>query len=210
MRNTTLWSLPIVLLLTMVASGQTTRPATDADVARLSEMLVGRFDSSVQANADPENYFNILLQMARIWPDRKDGPWLYVEQATALMPQRPYRQRIYRLTRRGDRLVSEVHELPGDPLRFVGAASDPTKLADLNPEQLAHKAGCDVQLWPTEDGFVGATVGCECPSKLAGASYATSEVRLYADRLETWDRGYDKEGKQVWGAEHGPYVFNRR
>lgn len=210
MRNTTLWSLPIVLLLTMVASGQTTRPATDADVARLSEMLVGRFDSSVQANADPENYFNILLQMARIWPDRKDGPWLYVEQATALMPHRPYRQRIYRLTRRGDRLVSEVHELPGDPLRFVGAASDPTKLADLKPEQLAHKAGCDVQLWPTEDGFVGATVGCECPSKLAGASYATSEVRLFADRLETWDRGYDKEGKQVWGAEHGPYVFNRR
>jgi len=172
-------------------------------------MLVGCFDSAEQAKADPENYFDIRLRMAVIWPDRKDGPWLYVEQAAARSPQRPYRQRIYRLLRRGDRLVSEVYELPGDPLRFAGAAGDAAKLAHLAPDQLTHKAGCDVVLWPTDDGFMGATVGCECPSKLAGDSYATSEVRIYADRLETWDRGFDKDGRQVWGAEKGPYVFRR-
>jgi hypothetical protein len=202
--------LMMMLMLSSIALGQTTRPATDDDVNRLREMLVGSFDSAEQAKADPQNYFDIRLQMAVIWADRRDGPWLYVEQAAARSPQRPYRQRIYRLLKRGDRLVSEVYELPGDPLRFAGAANDATKLGDLKPDQLTHKAGCDVVLWPSDDGFVGGTVGCECPSKLAGASYATSEVRVFADRLETWDRGYDKDGKQVWGAEKGPYIFRRK
>lgn len=187
-----------------------TRPATDEDVLRLRDMLAGRFDSAEQAKADPENFFDIRLQMVVIWPEREDGPWLYVEQAAARAPQRPYRQRIYRLLRRGERIVSEVYELPGDPLRFAGAATRPEMLGDLAPEQLTHKAGCDVVLSPTGDGFVGGTIGCDCPSKLAGAAYASSEVHVRADRLETWDRGFDRDGKQVWGAEKGPYVFRRQ
>jgi hypothetical protein len=30
-----------------------------------------------------------------------------------------------------------------------------------------------------------------------------------ADRLESWDRGFDAAGVQVWGSEKGPYVFVR-
>ena len=29
------------------------------------------------------------------------------------------------------------------------------------------------------------------------------------DRLLSWDRGFDAAGKQVWGAEKGPYEFLR-
>lgn len=209
MRSTVLALVPL-LLSASLASAQTTRPAADVDVNRLRDMLVGRFDSAEQAQADPDHYANIRLHMAVIWPDRKDGPWLYVEQAAARTSQKPYRQRVYRLLRKGDRLVSEVYELPGDPLRFAGAGFDPSKVADLAPAQLSHKVGCDVVLSPVEDGFIGGTVGSGCASALLGASYATSEVRIYRDRLETWDRGYDKDGKQVWGAEKGPYVFRRK
>jgi hypothetical protein len=28
-------------------------------------------------------------------------------------------------------------------------------------------------------------------------------------QLLSWDRGYDKEGKYVWGAEKGGYVFDK-
>jgi hypothetical protein len=28
--------------------------------------------------------------------------------------------------------------------------------------------------------------------------------------MESWDRGYDVDDRQVWGARTGPYVFERR
>jgi hypothetical protein len=40
--------------------------------------------------------------------------------------------------------------------------------------------------------------------------YATSTVRLFADKFVSWDRGYDASGKPVWGAVEGGYVFERR
>ena len=43
-----------------------------------------------------------------------------------------------------------------------------------------------------------------------GASYATSEVELREERITSWDRGYDGEGLQVWGATEGPYRFDRQ
>jgi hypothetical protein len=36
---------------------------------------------------------------------------------------------------------------------------------------------------------------------------ATSEVVVSPGRIESWDRGFDAEGVQVWGAEKGAYVF---
>jgi hypothetical protein len=27
--------------------------------------------------------------------------------------------------------------------------------------------------------------------------------------MESWDRGFDAQGNQVWGATKGPYVFDK-
>ncbi|MFS7940324.1 putative chromophore lyase CpcT/CpeT [Helianthus anomalus] len=41
-----------------------------------------------------------------------------------------------------------------------------------------------------------------------GASYCTSELAvLKNNEIHTWDRGYDDDGKQVWGVKNGPYEF---
>jgi hypothetical protein len=34
-------------------------------------------------------------------------------------------------------------------------------------------------------------------------------VEVRPDGLVSWDRGFDADGQQVWGAEKGPYVFTR-
>jgi hypothetical protein len=61
-----------------------------------------------------------------------------------------------------------------------------------------------------EDGsFTGSTVEDRCRSTLRGATYATSEVKVYPDRIESWDRGFDGADEQVWGAVAGPYVFRK-
>jgi hypothetical protein len=148
--------------------------------------------------------------MVRIWPERSDGFWLYVEQAAATRLDRPYRQRVYRVTGPVDGVfTSHVFAIP-DPLRFAGDWRTDEPLSSLTPDSLSLRKGCGVALRRGEDGaFRGGTDGKECRSSLRGASYATSEVTVLSDRIVSWDRGFDESGEQVWGARQGGYVFLR-
>jgi hypothetical protein len=181
-------------------------------VDHLLARMTGSFSSQAQAEADPENYFDIRLHMVRIWADRADGVWLYVEQAAARALDRPYRQRVYRLFDLGGGAIrSEVYEFP-EPLRFAGAWQTPDRFAaELKPEDLDHREGCDITLHYFEhmDAFVGFTIGTGCATTLAGGHHATSEAIIDADGLTTWDRGWNEAGEQVWGAELGGYRFDR-
>lgn len=185
--------------------------AADADFDALVSMMVGSFSSAAQAAADAENYMDIRLEMVRIWPERTDGAWLYVEQAAASALERPYRQRVYRVHRTGaNEFRSEVYTLPGDALAFAGAHNDAGKLAGLKPESLTLREGCALTLHRSADGsFNGGTSGGGCASDLRGASFAVSEAHIGPEGLRTWDRGYDAKGVQVWGATEGPYRFVR-
>ena len=178
---------------------------------QLTGYMTGSFSSAAQAAADPRNYRDIRLEMVRIWPERTDGAWLYVEQAAATALQRPYRQRVYRVSVREDGdLQSDVYALPGDPLALAGAYRNPALLEKLDPATLALRDGCSLILRLDASGaFVGGTSGAGCASELGGAAYATSLATITADEMRTWDRGFDKDGKQVWGAEKGPYIFRK-
>lgn len=177
-------------------------------LAKATAWLPGHYSSGVQAKEDP-TYFDVRLHIVPIWTDRADGPWLYVEQAMADAQDKPYRQRIYRLVPvPQDRVESVIYELPGNPLQWAGAWSEPARLNALDPGILEVRAGCAVTLsLEGTDVLRGSTDGAECGSGLRGAAYATSEVTLTADELNTWDRGFDAQDKQVWGAVKGPYRF---
>lgn len=209
-------------------AGTQTRSTTGAreDVAAAAvRLMTGSFSSEEQSKGDPDNFLDIRLHMTPIWTSRTDGAWLYVEQAAAARLDRPYRQRIYRVATAkalgrtdapADTVISEVYELPGDPLVFASAWREPSRFDALTPESLQARKGCAVFLRgsgtpiaPGGPAFVGATRNADCASTLRGATYATSEVEIRPDGLRTWDRGYDASGKQVWGAEKGPYEFKR-
>lgn len=213
--------------------------ATLDDVVAL---MSGTFSSEEQAKQNPE-FRPIVLHMTPIWTTfsqssigqregqqarrghglgsspRNDERWLYVEQAVTTSPEKPYRQRVYRVspmvytdvsgvTRIGVR--SEVWELPGDPLRYAGAWRSPDPLADIGPESLSLKEGCEVLLFRAPDGaWRGSTLGDACTSTRQGASYTTSIVQIGATGLHTLDRGFDAKGTQVWGSELGAYDFRR-
>ena len=183
--------------------------AKDEGVGRLVRWMAGSFSSRAQSVADT-SYFDIRLEMKPIWTDRTDGAWLYVEQAAASALARPYRQRIYHVTAdSGAVFRSAVLELPA-PLRFAGAWKNPALLAALTPDSLEAREGCAVLL--RADGnqsFSGETPGHECLSNLRGATYATSKVRITPTSITSWDQGWNAQGEQVWGAEKGPYRFDR-
>lgn len=187
-------------------------PAAPAgSLEELARFMVGSFSSAAQAAEDPQNFKDIRLQVARIWKGRSDGIWLYVEQAAADALVRPYRQRVYRLTALPDgRFRSDIFTFKGDPLKHAGSARQADPLATLAPEDLETRRGCAVLL--TADGrggYAGATHARDCESNLRGAVYATTEVKVDALGMVSWDRGYDAAGRQVWGATAGGYRFLR-
>jgi CpeT protein len=217
-RRTLLGSMVIVLATALPFGGCAATGETDAakdPVAAVAGMLVGSYSSLEQSQTD-RDFREITLHMATIWADRADGPWIYVEQALASEPLRPYRQRVYQvaISENPDAapgtVESRVFELPGDPLALAGAWQEPTRFDAITIESLVPRQGCTVYLVPNSDGsWSGGTDGTGCSSALRGATYATSEVTLTSEELRSWDRGFDKDGKQVWGAEKGPYIFRR-
>ncbi len=183
----------------------------EAGVEFLAQCLTGTFDSSAQAEAEPDEYRPIRLTTSPIWTDRTDGPWLYAERASMAALDLPYRQLVYRLSATESGFRSEVFELPAPAQNFAGQS--PEAFETLSPQDLSVGAGCSIDLELIAlDGcaaFAGSTAGKDCSSSRNGAAYATSIVTLGSELLENWDRGFDAEGEQVWGAVPGPYRFVR-
>jgi len=180
-----------------------------SDLDRLVTYMTGSFSSQKQA-MDDSAYFDIRLEMVPIWKERSDAHWLYVEQAVASALDRPYRQRVYRVSQQDDATVlSAVYEMT-DPLRFAGAWRLDVPLTGLTPDSLIEKDGCVIRLRAISDTlFVGSTNEGDCLSEYRGAHYTRSEVRITPGLLDSWDRGFDTTGTQVWGAEKGGYRFLR-
>jgi len=184
-------------------------PSSQADdIDTLVQWMAGSFSSQAQALADT-SYFDIRLEMVPIWKELNDGYWIYVEQAVADHLDRPYRQRAYHVTEQeGGLIKSEVYSIP-EPLRFAGdwRTNTPLETLDwrtntrretLSPDSLEVHEGCGVILKRESDIlFTGSTVDNKCLSTLRGAAYATSEVNVGPDRIESWDRGFDKLGTHV-------------
>jgi len=188
----------------ITASAQRTR-----GLELIAATMVGSYTSAEQAKADT-SYLEIELEMARIWAKRRDGAWLYVEQAAVASKEKPYRQRVYRITEVNDSTyTSNMYKIRGGA-KLYGAYKDHLMLATLSPDSLELLEGCAITLHRKGSIYMGSTNGRDCSNTRNGAAYATSEVTLRSDRMVSWDRGYDAGGRQVWGAEKGGYIFMRR
>jgi CpeT protein len=177
------------------------------DLKQLKKRMEGHFSSKAQSQADT-SYFDIHLNMKQIWKDRKDGYWLYVEQAMSTALQKPYRQRIYHLYKQDDTtLVSKVFEIKS-PGKYINAQNNIDVLKVLTVDSLIDRQGCAIYLKKNNKGnYYGSTPSKECLSTLRGATYATSEVIIEKNKLLSWDRGWSAADKQVWGAVKGGYEF---
>lgn len=176
--------------------------------------MTGSFSSEAQSKAD-SNFYDIRLHMVEIQMGNEPGNWLYVEQALGSSQDKPYRQRVYQVVEITLGIYeSRVYEFE-NPLQYAGGWKDASKLNSLTFDKLILREGCSITLKYEHElvgdininRFVGSTGATSCPSSLRGASYTTSEVVITEDQLLSWDRGWDANGKQVWGAETGGYIF---
>jgi len=211
MKNAYTYGLIFALLVFLAFSCATQKEAVEPipdETMALRDMMTGSYDSSNQESQD-SSYYNISLHMYPIWENRKDGRYLYVEQALASMQDRPYRQRVYRLQQQEDgTLASYVYTIKHDSL-FIGKWKTPGYFDKYGLTLLDEREGCEVILEKTDVGYQGSTVADHCKSSLRGAAFATSKVSMTTDRITSWDQGFDSDGKQVWGATKGPYIFDK-
>ena len=199
-------AIAVILLLLGTACTAKKNTATLGSLEELQSLMTGSYDSRAQAGAD-SNYYEIALHMQPIWTERP-GKWLYVEQSIYSSQDKPYRQRIYGLEKGKDAgFISRVYELP-NPEEYIGGYKDPGRFDQLKLKDLQERAGCAVYLTRDEGGtYRGSTNENDCVSTLRGARYATCRVSIYRVFVQSWDRGFDTDGQQVWGATEGGYMF---
>lgn len=174
----------------------------------LREYLTGSFNSAKQAAGDSA-YVDISLEMARIWENKDAGVWVYVEQALSSTTQKPYRQRVYQLQMIDDSVFSStVYSIP-KASRFVGAYINAVSMEVLTPDSLTLLSGCDLLLHFNGKTFTGKTGDTSCTDSWGEATYVTSKVTVSTTQMQRWDQGWNKAGEQVWGAEKGPYIFDK-
>ncbi|NNT72532.1 hypothetical protein HKT18_09920 [Flavobacterium sp. IMCC34852] len=174
------------------------------ELQELVTVMQGHYSSEKQSIAD-KDYYNISLRMTPIW--KAKGNYLFVEQAIFDKQDKPYRVRIYKVSQRGDEFISEIYTLK-DEKAWIGKWATPEAYDQLTEADIELKQGCEVKLKRIgKNKFEGATGDKTCPSELRGASWANSKVTVTETQILSWDQGFDKDGKQVWGATKGGYEF---
>ena len=179
-------------------------PDDSKSLKELVTIMQGHYSSEAHSKRDTA-YFNISLRMVPIWKTK--GHYLYVEQALFTKQDKPYRVRVYKISQQGNNFVSEIFTIKNET-NWIGKWKNPEALETILETDIELKKGCDVVL--KREGFnkfVGTTGIKTCLSELRGATYATSKVNVYENKIISWDQGFDADGKLVWGAEKMGYEF---
>lgn len=199
----------LLLLMLLAFIGNAAMCQQNGNLKELCGYMRGTFTSAEQALQDT-NYYDITLTMMPIWLFKDEGCWLYVEQALTQQLNNPYRQRLYHVVALTDTTFeSHVFEFD-DPTDYVQLWRNAETMASLTMDQVKEKSGCTVYLTKIGLGqYVGQTKGEGCSSRLRSAQYATSEVTITSGQIVSWDRGFDANHQQVWGAKGGGYIFKK-
>lgn len=197
--------LSLLALLPLLSNAQWEKLSTES----LAEFMTGSFTSAEQAKRDT-NFANVELEVVRIWPKETKGVWLYMEEAEHGDKGHPYRQQIMHLTQVDDSIFQSTDfELDSMQL-YVGAFKDPTRFDRKKPVDAHSIKGCVMTLIWNRGTFTGATNGDDCLNKKGGAAYTTIEVMYGLDSMISWERGFDKNGNQIWGSDLGGYEFMKQ
>ncbi len=178
----------------------------------LLQWLVGDFNSEQQSIDDPRYWPIQVLGCPVLAPELGDRA-IYIEQAFLDEVANPYRQRIYTVHGSNEDEVSAwttVYALT-DESSAVGLC-DTDDQPEFGEDDVELREGCGVTVeWnEAERQFVGGTDVGTCSSTRNGATYATAEVVIEATQFTSWDRGFDANDEQVWGATAGAYIFERQ
>ncbi|MBK7404990.1 MAG: FKBP-type peptidyl-prolyl cis-trans isomerase [Phycisphaerales bacterium] len=183
---------------------------TDPDFEAIGKALSGNWKTTAPVGqfGDASATADVLMSIAPA--SLADVPnALYVECARADSVDHPYRASFLQLYRREGKIRMRTLEVrdPNSPLNnlLIGLWAAPEYIPQVRRDVLI--ATLDMNVTKGADGWVAETP-YPYPTALGGAFEMTSRMKIGNGRLETSDRGYDANGKVVWGASEGDkYTF---
>lgn len=168
--------------------------------------LEGIMDTSTQAAAGDKA--DVQMTTCRVQMiDRAESVYLYQEQSLRENLGKPYRQRFLQIKTGAekDTVISQSYR-PINSQQWVGLCDQPEQERVVNSEEISQPV-CSVLLKPKMSIYVGTTPSEGCPTQVRGAVKITNLIILHNQGMDTWDRGFDAEGNQVWGAKNESYQF---
>ncbi len=181
----------------------------DIELYNFVQLLNGNFSSKEQAEQEL-GYYNISLSNASIWKNRP-GFWIYQELFNSEDPSKIYNQRILKIERVDSITISSSSYIIPNEKKYRNGWEDVYIFDQLSIDSLKIRSGCEVYFQKkTSSIYQGKTNDRTCPSVLIkDVAYITSNVVISHDIISSWDRGYDIDGKQIWGKIQGPYKYKR-
>jgi hypothetical protein len=171
------------------------------DTNEYVKMISGTFSTYHQSVMD-STFDNVIVHTRPIRKD-KYGVWVYTEQGEA-KNYVPYRQRVYLITQQDSVLLQRTFTIK-NPQRFSILTADMFSVDDLE-----YKQGCDIRIYKKfHTMYMGMTDGTNCVATFRGSVYVTSTFMVLPYGVVSWERGYDNNHNQVWGSQHGYYIYER-
>lgn len=185
---------------TLFSSGLST------EVLAAGQSLNGNFTNTAQSRRDSE-YAPLALHLRRIWPERTDACWIYLELSSARTALEPVCQRVLRVYNSAGQIRCEPSAVPGDGHAFIGAWGDPDLFAQTTPEMLAPVESCAFVLASAgTDQFAGTIEHCPCGAAGSGV-LINCELRVFPGRIEAQPRFTKSDGTPIGTALGGPFEF---
>eukprot|EP00898_Chlorokybus_atmophyticus_P005471 jgi/Chlat1/5925/Chrsp4S06255 len=184
-------------------------------VRTLAKAMCGEKLTSEQALRDPAHYFNVRASACEAAHMANGARLLYVEQANVGTPERPFRQRflVVRPSKRKESDVEVASHAVSDPAAYSNYCDRPVNARPSSAEAASdigeHLTTVYLSRCKPGQGclYQGSTPPEGYPSSWGGAVRCTSDVTVYKHAYNSWDRGYDARGQQVWGPREGPLEF---
>ncbi|MBR8830425.1 MAG: Chromophore lyase CpcT/CpeT [Chroococcopsis gigantea SAG 12.99] len=194
----------IVLLLGLIAQVAQANSIPN-EVNGVVSHLVGVMDTTAQAASNPKAP-SVRMTTCKIdLRGGDDSVYLYQEQALITKLSQPYRQRILEIQPHGDAVRSKSYKLINGN-NWINLCNKLDSERVLQRTDLGESV-CSVFLRPIKDGYRGETPPQGCPTNARGAVKITNTVILHSEGMDTYDRGYDSDGRQVWGAQGESYQY---
>ncbi|MDY6939662.1 MAG: CpcT/CpeT family chromophore lyase [Cyanobacteriota bacterium] len=193
------------VLITPATFAQTR--SIEEQVSEVVSYLVGTMDSSAQAIAHRDAP-DVRITTCPIAVPTISAAFLYQEQALSMNLDDPYRQRFLQIAPNNseDAVESKAFKL-ANPEAWIGLCDRPASDRVVTIDELGETV-CSLFLQPERNGYRGTTPEEGCPTNFRGAVRITNTVFLDATTMETWDRGFDATGNQVWGADDRSYRYS--
>jgi CpeT/CpcT family (DUF1001) len=186
-------------------------------ILALAEYLSGEFENKDQALAEPVWYVNVKLWQRPVALFTEDSLTFFAEQANILSLQKPYRQRIMRLTEgtSEEAPIKVQYYMLKNPTVFSGGGVNPVILKNLAMEELELLPGCILDVKVEESGFntykfIATSVANSCCSFTyeGNTVYVSLGFTAKKDEFFSFDKGIDPTtGSGSWGAVMGPYRY---